>query len=40
MGNIVAKGFSSLVTFYLVTVFACILGYALFKNSEKLQLLR
>jgi hypothetical protein len=40
MGNIVAKGFSSLVTFYLFTVFACVLGYALFKNSEKLQLLK
>ena len=40
MGNLVAKGFSSLVTYYLAVVFACILGYALFKNSEKLQLLR
>ncbi|MFL6467804.1 MAG: DUF4013 domain-containing protein [Pyrinomonadaceae bacterium] len=40
MGNLVAKGFSSLITFYLAVVFACILGYALFKNSEKLQLLK
>lgn len=40
MGNLVAKGFSSLVTYYLAVVFACILGYALFKNSEKLQLLK
>jgi hypothetical protein len=40
VGNIAAKGFSSLVTFYLVAVFACILGYALFKNSDKLQLLK
>jgi hypothetical protein len=40
MGNLVAKGFSSLITFYLAVVFACIIGYALFKNSDKLQLLR
>ena len=40
MGNLVAKGFSSIVTFYLSVVFACILGYALFKNSDKLQLLK
>jgi hypothetical protein len=40
MGNIVAKWFSSLITFYLAVVFSCVLGYALFKNSNKLQLLR
>ena len=40
MGNPVAKGFLSFVTFYLMAVFACVLGYALFKNSEKLQLLK
>ena len=40
MGNLVAKGFSSLITYYLAVVFACILGYALFKNSDKLQLLK
>jgi hypothetical protein len=40
MGNIVAKGFSSLFTFYLSAVFSCILGYALVKNSDKLQLLK
>jgi hypothetical protein len=40
MGNVVAKGFSSMVTFYLSVVFACIIGYALFKNADKLHLLR
>jgi hypothetical protein len=40
MGNLVAKAFASLITFYLSVVFACIIGYALFKNSDKLQLLR
>jgi len=40
MGNPVAKGFSSFVAFYLMAVFACVLGYALFKNSDKLQLLK
>ena len=40
MGNPVAKGFLSFVTFYLMAVFACVLGYALFKNSEKLHLLK
>jgi len=38
MGNLVAKGFSSMVTFYLSVVFACVIGYALFKNSDKLHL--
>ena len=40
MGNLVAKGFSAIVTYYFSVVFACILGYALFKNSDKLQLLK
>jgi hypothetical protein len=40
MGNPVAKGCSSMITYYLSVVFACILGYALFKNSDKLQLLK
>ena len=38
MGNLVAKGFSSVVTFYLSVVFACVIGYALFKNSDNLLL--
>jgi len=39
-GNLPAKAFGSMLTFYLSVVFSCTLGYALFKNSEKLQLLR
>jgi hypothetical protein len=40
MGNLVAKGFSSMVTFYISVVFSCIIGYALFKSADKLQLRR
>jgi hypothetical protein len=36
MGNIPAKFIGALVSFYLFTVFSCILGYALFKKSDKL----
>jgi hypothetical protein len=36
MGNIPAKFIGSLFGFYLFTVFSCILGYALFKKSDKL----
>lgn len=36
MGNLAAVALSSLFTFYLSVVFSCLLGYALFKNSEKL----
>ena len=39
-GNLPAKAFGSLFTFYVSVVFSCILGYALFKNSDKLKLLR
>ena len=39
-GNLPAKAFGSMFTFYVSVVFSCILGYALFKNSDKLQLLR
>lgn len=40
MGNLPAKAVGALFGFYLSVVFACVLGYALFKNSDKLQLLR
>jgi len=39
-GNLPAKALGSMFTFYVSVVFSCILGYALFKNSDKLQLLR
>jgi hypothetical protein len=38
MGNLPAKGFGSMFGFYLTVVFSCILGYALFKSQDKLQL--
>ena len=38
VGNLPAKAIGSLFGFYLSVVFACVLGYALFKNSEKLKL--
>jgi hypothetical protein len=38
MGNLPAKGIGALFSFYIFTVFACILGYALFKKSDKLAL--
>src|SRR5688572_18315589 len=39
-GNLPANAFGSLFTFYVSVVFSCILGYALFKNADKLRLLR
>ncbi|MEO6334415.1 MAG: hypothetical protein ABIO91_05460 [Pyrinomonadaceae bacterium] len=36
MGNIPAKFIGSLLGFYLWTVFSCVLGYAMFKKSDKL----
>lgn len=39
-GNIPAKFFGGLATFYFSVVFAGVLGYALYKNSEKLRLYR
>jgi hypothetical protein len=39
MGNLPAEAIGALVGFYLWVVFSCILGYALFKNSEKLDLI-
>ena len=38
LGNVPAKFLGSMFGFYLSVVFSCILGYALFKNSEKLAL--
>lgn len=36
MGNLPAKAIGALFTFFLWVVFSCILGYALFKSSDKL----
>jgi hypothetical protein len=38
MGNVPAKVFESLFWFYLVIVFACLLGFAMFKGSDRLRL--
>lgn len=40
MGNLAAKAIGSWVTFYFTIVFSCLLGYALYKNSDKLKLYR
>lgn len=40
IGNLPAKAIGSLFSFYLSVVFALILGYALYKNSAKLNLYR
>ncbi|MBV9217419.1 MAG: DUF4013 domain-containing protein [Acidobacteria bacterium] len=40
LGNIPAKALGSFVTFYFSVVFSCILGYAIYKRSDKLQLFR
>lgn len=40
IGNIPAKVAGSFIGFYLSVVFSCVIGYALFKNAEKLQLFR
>jgi hypothetical protein len=37
-GNLPAKAIGALFAFYLWTVFSCILGYAMFKRSDKLGL--
>jgi hypothetical protein len=39
LGNLPAEAIGALVGFYLWVVFSCILGYALFKRSNKLDLL-
>jgi len=38
MGNVPARAMESLVWFYLVIVFACVLGLAMFKASDRLRL--
>ena len=40
MGNLPVKVIGSIFTFYFSIVFSCILGYALYKNSAKLNLYR
>ncbi len=40
MGNLPATFIGSLFGFYLTVVFSCTLGYALFKKSDRLKLLR
>ena len=39
-GNLPAKALSAVMTFYVSVVFSCILGYALFKASDRLALPR
>jgi ABC-type multidrug transport system fused ATPase/permease subunit len=40
MGNLPAQAIGSFISFYFWVVFCCVLGFALFKNSEKLKLLK
>ena len=40
MGNIPAKALGSMFGFYISVVFSCIIGYALFKASDRLKLYR
>lgn len=40
MGNIPAQFISGFITFYISTVFSCLLGYAIFKNADKFKLTR
>lgn len=40
LGNIPATGIVALFSFYLWAVFSCVLGYSLFRNSERLGLLK
>lgn len=40
MGNLPAIAVSSWFTFYFTIVFSCVLGYALFKNSDKFKFYR
>lgn len=40
MGNLPATAVSSWFTFYFTIVFSCVLGYALFKNSDKFKFYR
>ena len=38
LGNMPALAIGNLITFYLCTVFSCILGYAMYKKAHRLQL--
>ena len=38
LGNLPAKFIGSIFSFYLAVVFSCILGYAMFKKSDKLNI--
>lgn len=40
MGNVPLKIISGILTFYLTAVFACVLGFAIYKNADKLDLLK
>ncbi len=40
MGNIPAKAVGSFFTFYFSVVFSCVIGFALFKNADRLKLYR
>jgi hypothetical protein len=40
VGNLPAKFIGSLFGFYLSVVFACVLGFAIYKASDRLQLFR
>jgi hypothetical protein len=40
VGNLPAIGVSAIFSFYIWAVFSCILGYALFKKADKLDLVR
>lgn len=40
MGNVPAQFILGFITFYISTVFSCILGYAIFKNVDKFKLTR
>lgn len=39
-GNLPAKAIGALVGFYLSVVFSCVIGYAMYKNADKLELLK
>lgn len=40
VGNLPARILESFVSFYFAIVFACVIGFAMFKNSDKLKLFR
>ena len=40
LGNLTATALGALFTFYFSVVFSCILGFALYKSADKLELAR